>query len=511
LPEPFSGSTRTNRLKTQEYPPMHNTALFAELFNRETFYHELFRKNPIPQWLADPDSFVVIDANDAALAFVRKFRQDVISKNYLETDLCGTNRFEQIAARVRTEGGCNYRTKYLLDNGESREVDCECIGVTMMGTRLLHITALDVGSFRFAADQLKFGEQLFTQFMVKSPVSVAMLDSQMNYLLTSQRWIDEMAGEARDLIGKNHFAVIKNQPPHWLQAYERALGGHSESFEQDIFIRPGGKLDWIRWEVSPWYNTENKIGGIIIFVEMITQRKKVDEISNRLIEQRSRIAARVETVEEERRKIARELHDGLGQLLTAAHLNLELAEQDMSDDPEQAKEALSRVKDIITTTIREVRNISQNLRPAVLDDFGLVAAVRNLCDDFSRTGTVQVQFSDYEMQKHYSPAIEIATYRICQEALSNIARHSKATEASVDIYNRESYILIVIQDNGTGFDPSDPRQSNSGSGLINIRERAELLGGNVQIESRTDNGTEILIELPLKPDESFHEYEQDFE
>jgi PAS domain S-box-containing protein len=490
---------------------MHKTALLAELLNRETFYHELFRKNPYPQWLVDPRSFEIVDANDASLTFVRRSRQEISGKSLMETDLCDINRFQQIVARVQTEGGCKYRTSYLLGNGETRDVDCECISVSLMGSLLLHIIVTDITTYQYTEDRLKFGEELFTQFMVKSPVSMAMLDSEMNYLLTSQRWIDEMAGEKRNLIGKNHFDIIKNQPPHWLQAYERALTGHSESFEQDIFIRPGGKLDWIRWEVSPWYNSENKIGGIIIFVEMITQRKKVDEISNRLIEQRSRIAARVETVEEERRKIARELHDGLGQLLTAAHLNLELAEQDLSDDPAQAKEALMRVKDIITTTIREVRNISQNLRPAVLDDFGLVAAVRNLCDDFSRTGTVQVQFSDYEMKKHYSPAIEIATYRICQEALSNIARHSKATEASIDIYNRESFILIVIQDNGTGFDPADPRQANSGSGLINIRERAELLGGNVQIESRRDDGTEILIELPLKQDENFHDYEQDFE
>ena len=92
---------------------------------------------------------------------------------------------------------------------------------------------------------------------------------------------------------------------------------------------------------------------------MITQRKKVDEISNRLIEQRSRMAAKVETIEEERRNIARELHDGLGQLLTAAHLNLDLGEQNVHKNPDKAREDIRRAKELITTTIREVRNISQ--------------------------------------------------------------------------------------------------------------------------------------------------------
>jgi PAS domain S-box-containing protein len=345
-------------------------------------------------------------------------------------------------------------------------------------------------------------EELFNQFMRKSPVTLAMLDTDMNYLLTSNRWNKEMASGEKNLVGQSHYEVIRNQPAHWQEAYQRALTGHSEKFEQDIFIRPNGKLDWIRWEVSPWYTSDNNIGGVIIFVEMITQRKKVDEISNRLIEQRSRMAAKVETIEEERRNIARELHDGLGQLLTAAHLNLDLVEQNMQKDPERARDDIRRAKELITTTIREVRNISQNLRPAVLDDFGLVPAIRNLCDEFRRTGTLNVQFSEYEMLDHYSPGIEIVVFRVCQEALNNIIRHAGASEASIDLYNRESHILVVIQDNGQGFDPARISQSGSGSGLINIKERVELLGGGIQIESRINEGTEIIIEIPLKQREN---------
>ena len=210
------------------------------------------------------------------------------------------------------------------------------------------------------------------------------------------------------------------------------------------------------------------------------------------------MAAKVETIEEERRNIARELHDGLGQLLTAAHLNLDLGEQNVHKNPDKAREDIRRAKELITTTIREVRNISQNLRPAVLDDFGLVPAIRNLCDEFYRTGTLDVQFSEYEMQDHYSPAIEIVVFRVCQEALNNIVRHAGASEASIDLYNRESHILIVIQDNGQGFEPARISQSGTGSGLINIKERVELLGGNIQIESQLNEGTEIIIEIPLK-------------
>lgn len=362
-----------------------------------------------------------------------------------------------------------------------------------------------------AEEKLKFGEQLFQQFFVNTPIAVAMFDTDMKYLMVSDRWVADFKIKREALIGESHYDIFPNQPQHWVSSHARALKGHADKFEQDIFIHPNGKLDWIRWEILPWYSNDDKVGGVIIFNEVITQRKKAEEISNRLIEQRSRMAAKVETIEDERRNIARELHDGLGQLLTAAHLNLVLMEQNLANNTGNVDDNLKRVKDLVATTIQEVRNISQNLRPAVLDDFGLVPAIRNLCDEFSKMGTLRVRFSEYELEKHYSPGIEIAVYRICQESLNNIIKHSNATEASIELYNRHSHILIVIQDNGSGFDIAQISRSKPGSGLLNIQERAELLGGRVQMESQPDNGTEIIIEIPLKKSTDILSIEDSYE
>lgn len=475
---------------------------------QEDLYIEFFRNNPAKKLLVDVESGYIFDVNDAAREYYGYDGYEGMHINDLfpfEAQI-NTRKSKQDIARPG-----RYKVKHKHADGSFSDVEVHVTRINLRGNDFLYYLITDVSEFPATDDQLRFGEQLFSQFVVNTPIAVAMFDREMKYLLVSDRWVSDFNIPRKDIIGKSHYEIIPNQPQHWISSHQRALKGHSDKFEQDIFIHPDGKLDWVRWEILPWYTMEDKIGGVIIFNEVITQRKRAEEISNRLIEQRSRMAAKVETIENERRNIARELHDGLGQMLTAVHLNLVLLEQNIERNPDQVKDDLLRVKDLVTTTIQEVRNISQNLRPAVLDDFGLVAAIRNLCDEYSRLGSLRVRFSEYELEKHYSPGIEIAVYRICQELLNNIIKHSSADLASIELYNRHSHLLIVIQDNGHGFDIDKMLRTKSGSGLLNIQERAELLGGRVQMESHPDNGTEIIIEIPISQHNELLSINEDYE
>ena len=481
-----------------------------EKLQQEALYIEFFRKNPAKKLLIHAETGQIFDVNDAAVAY---YGYDY--DTFIGMHMNALNPFEtEINTRKPAQWDSitgRYRVKHRHADGNFRDVEVHVSRISIEGENFLYYVITDLSEFVATEDKLRFGEQLFSQFVVNTPIAVAMFDTEMKYLLVSDRWISDYNIDRKDIIGKSHYEIIPNQPQHWIASHQRALKGNTDKFEQDIFIHSNGKLDWIRWEILPWYTMDDKVGGVIIFNEVITQRKKAEEISNRLIEQRSRMAAKVETIEEERKNIARELHDGLGQLLTAAHLNLVLVEQNLDIDTEVVRDNLNRVKDLVATTIQEVRNISQNLRPAVLDDFGIVPAIRNLCDEYSRLGALHVRFSEYEIEKHYSPGIEIAVYRICQESLNNIVKHSNATEASIELYNRHSHILIVIQDNGTGFDIKETSKSKAGSGLLNIQERAELLGGRVQMESQPQNGTEIIIEIPIRKTNDFLSMQDDYE
>jgi PAS domain S-box-containing protein len=486
---------------------MNNMMSAIENLRGQALYNEFFRKNPAKKLLIHAGSGTIFDANDAAVAYYG-YAYDT----FLALHLNDLNPFEtKFNARQHDNQIGRHRVKHRHSDGNFRDVEVYASKIQIEGEDFLYYVITDLSEFVANEDKLRFGEQLFSQFVINTPIAVAMFDTDMKYLLVSDRWVSDFNIDRSEIIGKSHYEVIPNQPQHWVASHQRAMKGNTDKFEQDIYIHPNGKLDWVKWEILPWYTMDDKVGGVIIFNEIITQRKKAEEISNRLIEQRSRMAAKVETIEEERRNIARELHDGLGQMLTAAHLNLVLVEQNLDIDSPVVRENLTRVKELVATTIQEVRNISQNLRPAVLDDFGIVPAVRNLCDEYSRLGSLHVHFSDYELEKHYSPGIEIAIYRICQESLNNIVKHSNATEASIELYNRHSHILIVIQDNGNGFDIKEVSKSKAGSGLMNIQERAELLGGRVQMESQPHNGTEIIIEIPLQKNNDFLTLQDDYE
>jgi PAS domain S-box-containing protein len=489
---------------------MSSSIVIPNAIQSEDLYVEFFKRNPSKKLLVEIESGMIFDANIAAQNYYG-FDEDSFRKLHINQlfDEYSSVTIETLS-QWKSDGG-RYRAKHKHADGSDRDVELSITKISLHGRNFLNFVIADIAEFIDAEEKLKSGEQLFQQFFVNTPIAVAMFDTDMKYVMVSDRWVADFKIKRENLIGESHYKIFPNQPQHWVSSHARALKGHADKFEQDIFIHPNGKLDWIRWEILPWYSRDDKVGGVIIFNEVITQRKKAEEISNRLIEQRSRMAAKVETIEDERRNIARELHDGLGQILTAAHLNLVLMEQNLANKTGNVDDDLKRVKDLVATTIQEVRNISQNLRPAVLDDFGLVPAIRNLCDEFSKIGTLRVRFSEYELQKHYSPGIEIAVYRICQESLNNIVKHSNATEASIELYNRHSHILIVIQDNGNGFDIGQISLSKPGSGLLNIQERAELLGGRVQIESQPDNGTEIIIEIPLKKSTDILSIEENYE
>ncbi|MBP3193360.1 sensor histidine kinase [Natronogracilivirga saccharolytica] len=210
------------------------------------------------------------------------------------------------------------------------------------------------------------------------------------------------------------------------------------------------------------------------------------------------LSSKIETIEEERRKISRELHDGVGQMLTAAFLNLEVLESAIENGDDNALSVLHKIRKLLDTTIQETRNISHSLRPSILDDFGLIPGLRMLAEEFSDATGISTIFQHFNFDARLDPKLETTLYRICQEALNNIARHSGATEATIEIFKRSGNILVSINDNGKGIPKNYHKSQNfrAGTGLNNIKERIELHNGKLSINTMNKSGTELLIEFP---------------
>ena len=215
-----------------------------------------------------------------------------------------------------------------------------------------------------------------------------------------------------------------------------------------------------------------------------------------LSERVSRDAVRrvVEAQELERARLARELHDETGQALTSILLGLKALEERVGTDDGGA--AITELRDLVVATLQDVRRLAVELRPAALDDFGLVPALERLRDTTTEQGRIAVELtSDLDDRRRLPAETETALYRIVQEALTNVLKHAEATRVTVRLKLHERFVELLVQDNGAGFDPNAVR--DGGLGLVGMRERVALLGGRMMVDSSEGAGTMLKAEVPL--------------
>ena len=202
----------------------------------------------------------------------------------------------------------------------------------------------------------------------------------------------------------------------------------------------------------------------------------------------------VSAQELERRRLARELHDETGQALTSILLSLSALEE--VHDERELHAAVGEVRELVRSTLQDVRQLAVELRPKVLDDFGLVAALERLTQSFGEQTGISVHFQQLlPTARRLPPEVETALYRIVQESLTNIVKHARATSVSVVLTRKDDSVSVVVEDDGVGFEPA--RERDGGIGLAGMRERVALLGGRLAIESRPGAGTTFVAEVPL--------------
>jgi len=227
----------------------------------------------------------------------------------------------------------------------------------------------------------------------------------------------------------------------------------------------------------------------------ITERKHAEEELRTSRERLRALAAYLQSVrEEERSRIARELHDEIGQALTGIKLVLERSIREQSAS---VQANLTQALVVANELIGRVRDLSLELRPAMLDDLGLLAALRWHFERYTSQVNIKVDFNQAGLERRrFQPEIETAAYRIVQEALTNVARHAKVERAEVNIRADDSMLRIEVRDAGIGFPSGSVITSNTG-GLSGMRERATMLGGQVIVDSAPGGGTLLTAELPL--------------
>jgi signal transduction histidine kinase len=222
----------------------------------------------------------------------------------------------------------------------------------------------------------------------------------------------------------------------------------------------------------------------------VTERKLAEEavssLSRRLIEAQ----------EQERARIARELHDDLSQRMALLQIGLEQFEQQIPGLSSQVRKQLRDIAELSAEVSSTIHNLSHQLHPSKLETLGLVASIRGFCREFSQQHKLAVQFVHHDIQEEIPKDVSLCLFRVVQEALQNVVKHSGAEDAQVELSGQDNQIDLCISDSGTGFGPESVRVE-AGIGLISMRERLRLVGGHLSIESGPSLGAQLRIRVPL--------------
>ncbi len=229
----------------------------------------------------------------------------------------------------------------------------------------------------------------------------------------------------------------------------------------------------------------------------------VDAVVHRLARNRQYLSSRVlRALEEERKRIARELHDETSQSLTTLVLNIDMALSalDAEGQHEKVRAILGRTRGLTLLTLEEIRKLIFDLRPTILDDLGLVPAVRWYAMNKMEPVGVEMSFEVQGLERRLAPDLETAMFRIVQEALTNVMKHAGADRVEITIKANEEVVIAQVRDNGRGFDPRrvthEIGADRRGVGLFGMEERVKLLGGSFEIESSPGRGTAVRVSIP---------------
>ena len=238
--------------------------------------------------------------------------------------------------------------------------------------------------------------------------------------------------------------------------------------------------------------------AIANLLSVAVENANLMEVSKKHSEELEKLSLQtINAQEEERKNLAGKLHDVIAQDLSALQLDLKMSQQELPEQCAQTRNRLKEGEGLARQALENVRNLTMDLRPPILDDFGLASAIRWYVDSFSRRTNVKVALKLQERDCKLPPEFETAIYRAIQECLTNVAKHSEASKVNVSLDKKNDYLRIVIRDNGIGFNP-EIFHFTSGFGLFRLKEKTELLGGKFGISSRRGKGTRVVIIFPCK-------------
>jgi PAS domain S-box-containing protein len=370
------------------------------------------------------------------------------------------------------------------------------------GSTLILEMGIDITERKQAEEQLKT-TSLYARSLIEASLDPLVTISRDGKIMDVNSATELITGVPRNQLIGSDFLDYFIEPKKAREGYQQVFKTGSVR-DYPLSIRhTSGRITNVLYNASLYRNEIGEVQGIFAAARDITERKRAEDALKESESRLRALSSQLLTVQEnERKRIAQDIHDSIGQSLSAIKFRVEnILEQTGKGPAKKMVQPIHALIPIIQQSIEESRRIQMDLRPSVLDDLGIVVACSWFCREFQTT------FPDIHIEKKIEieedevpQSLKTVIYRIMQEAINNIAKHSKASAVSVSLKKREGEIDLIIQDNGQGFDIKETISANGyrrGLGLNSMRERTELSGGTFVIESTAGKGTTIRAEWPI--------------
>lgn len=473
------------------------------LSKSEKKFSSIFHFNFNPMAISDIETGQFFDINEAFTNWTGYSREEVIGLSSHDLHLLvNPGDREKITGKLKIVGEVNGEEVIMRQkNGNVRNMLFSARFIEIDGKRCLLTFAFDITERKQAENALRASENKYRSLFDNS-IDAVLLTEPSGKILAANPEACRIFGRTEDEICRIGREGIKDPTdPRWAAGMEeRSRTGRFQG--EAAFVRKDGSS--FDCEISSVIFTarDGKLKSSVI-IRDITRRKRAEEEIERTHEQMRAFAARLQTVrEEERTRIAREIHDELGGALTGIKIDFSLLKKAAAEIKEKALkdhlfDQMHNTTKLIDKTIGTVRKISTELRPGILDDLGILAALEWQLDDFRKRTNIHCEWISSLENINLEEQETTAMFRIFQETLINVARHAGATEVKVQLRKEENTYFLEIEDNGKGITQKNIDDKRS-LGLLGMRERALAVGGRITIKGHPGRGTKVTVEIPIR-------------